>query len=296
LDVGPFRRFQATVFRNARGSRGIERRKMPARTIHWPEYLIEAVSLGVFMISAAGVTTLLRHPSSPLAAWQADPVVQRIPIGVAMGLTLVLLVYSPLGRRSGAHLNPAVTLTFLRLGKIATTDAIGYIAAQFAGGTLGILAATAVFAGLPAHPAVGYVATVPGPAGDAAAFAAEALMSFGMMSLVLVVSNSARLSRFTGVFAGLLVASYIVCEAPISGMSMNPARTLGPNLLAHRAMPLWIYFTAPPLGMLAAAERYARRHGSHRVRCAKLHHPAHGPCIFRCGYLERSSHAVEPAL
>jgi aquaporin Z len=253
---------------------------------HWPEYASEAICLALFMVSAAGVTTLLRHPLSPFSSWSPSPLVQRIPIGIAMGLTLTAIVYSPLGGRSGAHMNPALTLTFLRLGKVSAKDAAAYVIAQFAGGTLGILAATRLFAGLPADPSVNFVATVPGPHGAAAAFLAETTISFGMMLLVLGVSNASRLMRWTGVCAGVLVAIYITIEAPLSGMSMNPARTLGPAMLAHTAQSLWIYFTAPPLGMLLAAELYVRRFGRARVRCAKLHHPSGTRCIFRCRFME----------
>jgi aquaporin Z len=253
---------------------------------HWPEYASEAACLALFMMSATVFTTLLRHPLSPIAGWAADPLVRRIPMGIAMGLTLVAIVYSPLGRRSGAHMNPALTLTFLRLGKVAPLDAAAYVAAQFAGGVVGIVFSTALLAGLPADPSVNFVATVPGPHGAAAAFAAETAISFGMMLLVLTVSNVSRMMRFTGMFAGLLVAVYITIEAPLSGTSMNPARTLGPAMLAHTARTLWIYFTAPPLGMLLAAELYVRRHGAEHVRCAKLHHSSNVRCIFRCRFME----------
>jgi aquaporin Z len=107
-----------------------------------------------------------------------------------------------------------------------------------------------------------------------------------MMLTVLSVSNTQHLARFTGAFAGALIAIYITFEDPLSGMSMNPARTLGPALLSHTAHSLWIYFTAPLLGMLLAAELYVRTMGAQRVRCAKLHHPASGPCIFRCRFME----------
>ena len=254
---------------------------------HWPEYLIEAVCLGLFMVSAAGFATLLQHPLSPFSAWHVSPLVQRIPMGIAMGLTAAAIIYSPLGRRSGAHMNPALTLTFLRLGKVAPADALGYVAGQFAGGMAGIIAAAWLFRGLPADPSVNYVATVPGASGPAAAFVAEASISFGMMLMVLSVSNTPRLARLTGLCAGALVATYITLEAPFSGMSMNPARTAGPALLAHTAGSLWIYFTAPLLGMLLAAESFIRIHGHARVRCAKLHHPFNVRCIFRCGYMER---------
>ena len=85
-------------------------------------------------------------------------------------------------------------------------------------------------------------------------------------------------------FAGALVATYITLEAPLSGMSMNPARTFGPAILTHTARSLWIYFTAPLLGMLLAAEFYVRIHGRAHVKCAKLHHPFDVRCIFTCGY------------
>jgi len=107
-------------------------------------------------------------------------------------------------------------------------------------------------------------------------------MAFGMMTLVLHLSNCKQLSRFTGVFAGLLVAAYITLAAPFSGMSMNPARTLGSALPAGVFNALWIYFTAPPLAMLFAAEVYLWQKGKAAVRCCKLHHDNPRRCIF-CG-------------
>jgi len=104
-----------------------------------------------------------------------------------------------------------------------------------------------------------------------------------MMTMVLLVSNSRR-ARLTGLFAGLLVATCISVEAPLSGMSMNPARTLGSAVHAAQWTALWVYFTAPPLGMLAAAEVYVRLPGAREVWCAKLHHDNDKRCIFRCGY------------
>jgi aquaporin Z len=253
---------------------------------HWPEYAIEATCLALFMISAAGMSTLLQHPSSPIAGWSSVSLVQRVPMGVAMALTNAVLIYSPLGARSGAHMNPAVTLTFLRLRKIAPADAAGYVLAQFAGGLAGIAIATWALAGLPAHPAVNYAATVPGSAGPAIAFAAEMAISFLLMLVVLSMSGTPQLARFTGLGASLLVATYIIVEAPFSGMSMNPARTLGSNVFASLLSPLWIYFIAPPAGMLLAGEWYARRHGHIRIRCAKLHHSDSVRCIFHCGHKE----------
>jgi aquaporin Z len=189
-------------------------------------------------------------------------------------------------------MNPAVTLAFLRLGKIARHDAAAYVAAQFTGGLAGILIATAVLRQLPAHPAVNYVATIPGPGGSLVALLAEAAISFVMMAMVLAVSNHPRISRFTGVFAGTLVAIYILIEAPLSGMSMNPARSLGPAVLAGSLNSMWIYFAGPLAGMAAAAESVGRLRGRADVRCAKLVHFPGVPCIFRCGYAARIEEAA----
>lgn len=261
---------------------------------HSPEYLIEAAGLGLFMVSACAFGTVLGHPGSPVVRALPDPLVRRVLMGLWMGLTAVALIYSPWGQRSGAHFNPATTLTFWRLGKVARTDAVFYVLAQGAGGLAGVLIAAAILGDLLAHPSVQYVATYPGPAGPGAAFVAECVIAFILMSVVLRASNTARLARFTGLFAGALVATYIAIEAPISGMSMNPARTLASAIPAQSWAALWVYFTAPPLGMLLAAQVYVSRRGIAGVFCAKLHHDNRQRCIFRCRYAELI--ATQPAM
>jgi aquaporin Z len=111
---------------------------MKPRAFHWPEYLMEALGLGLFMMSAGGFATLLWAEGSPVRAAVPSDLARRAVMGVAMGLTAVVNIYSPWGRRSGAHLNPATTLTFWRLGKVSGRDAVFYVAAQFAGGTIGV--------------------------------------------------------------------------------------------------------------------------------------------------------------
>jgi aquaporin Z len=252
---------------------------------HWPEYLLEGTGLGLFMLAASAFAVLLFHPASPLGV--GDPFVRRALMGLAMGATAVALIYSPGGRRSGAHLNPAVTLTFFRLGKIDGWDTVFYVVAQLVGGLAGMLVAVASLRDLLAAPSVQYVVTVPGPTGIAAAFLGELIISAVLMIVVLATSNSTRFARFTGLFAGTLVAVFITLEAPLSGMSMNPARTVASATPAGIWTAWWLYVAAPALGMLAAAEFHA---WSRRpVRCAKLHHSAAAPCIFRCGYGKASS-------
>lgn len=250
---------------------------------HWPEYAIEAAGLGLFMVSAGLFAVLLYHPASPALDAIADPLGRRVLMGLAMGSTAIALIYSPWGQRSGAHFNPAVTLTFLRLGKVERWDAVFYAMAQALGGVGGIVLVNTLTGGLVAHPAIRYVATVPGPWGRSVAFAAEVAISFALMSVVLAVSNTARLARFTGLCAGVLVATWITVEAPLSGMSMNPARSLASSVPANLWTAFWIYLTAPPLGMLLAAELHVRL-ARLPVRCAKLDHAGDQRCIFRCGY------------
>lgn len=250
---------------------------------HWREYVIEASLLGAFMVSACAFTTLLEHPASPAFRALPDPFIRRLFTGCAMGATAAALIYSRWGKRSGAHMNPAVTFTFARLGKVAPRDAIAYAAAQFLGGALGVALSGWALGPLLAQERVRWAVTLPGPAGRAAAFAGEMVITFILMSVILRVSNHARFAAWTGLCAGLLVATYITLEAPLSGMSMNPARTLASAVAARDWTALWIYFTAPPLGMLLAAEAYLRTRGQAAVFCAKLHHQNSEPCIF-CEY------------
>lgn len=261
---------------------------------HWPEYAIDGVCLGLFMVSAAAWATLLQHPASPASAplmrW---PALQRSVMGLAMGATAAALIYSPLGRRSGAHMNPAVTLTFAALGRVAWRDAIGYVGGQFLGGLAGLLLAVLLLGGLPGDPSVNFVATVPGAWGRWGAFAAEAVISFLMMATVLRMSGDAKRARFTGLAAGALVATFIAVESPISGMSMNLARTLPSNLLAAETSTLWLYAIAPALGMLTAGAQFSRQHGGQSPGCAKLHHSSAVRCIF-CGQEPSNPGTCEP--
>ena len=251
---------------------------------HWPEYFMEAAELGAFMIAACVAAVVLLDTESPVAQALPYPILQRFLMGFAMGGTAAAIIYSPWGKRSGAHFNPAVTLTYLRLGKIDPWDAAFYIIFQFAGGVAGVVLAAMVLGKALAAQGVDYIVTIPGPHGTAVAFLGEFTISLFLMTAVLFSSNSRRLASYTGWIVGALLVIYVTVEAPLSGMSMNPARTLGSALPADVWKSWWVYFTAPTLAMLTAAELYVRGRGIHHVRCAKLNHTSDDRCIFRCGY------------
>jgi aquaporin Z len=215
-----------------------------ALKLHWPEFLIEAWALGVFMVFASVASTELRHLDSRR---------QLILIGLAMGSTAIALIYSPWGKRSGAHMNPAVTLAFLSLGRISPVNATGYILFQFLGGYLGVLVAWGCLGSTFAELPVRFIVTRPGALGSGTAFAAEFFISFVLMLTILLVSNERRWARYTGLLAGLLICVYVSIESPLSGMSMNPARTLASALPARDWNHLWLYFTAPVAAMWLAA-------------------------------------------
>jgi aquaporin Z len=151
--------------------------------LHWPEYAMEAALLGLFMLSACVFTVILQFPQSPVREAISPPMLRRALGGVAMGITAIALIYSPWGQRSGAHINPSVTLTFLRLGKIRAVDAAFYFLFQFAGAAIGVLVAAAALGARIADPAVQYAATYPGRAGPAIAGLGEFIITLAQRGL-----------------------------------------------------------------------------------------------------------------
>src|SRR5256884_6861765 len=129
---------------------------------HWPEYLMEAACLGLFMVSAFTFATILEHPDSPVHQAIPNSLLRRFLMGLAMGSTAIGIIYSPWGKQSGAHINPSTTLTFFRLGKVATWDAVFYVVFQFIGGIIGAVLATAGFPPWGFHSARDFVRPMPG--------------------------------------------------------------------------------------------------------------------------------------
>ncbi len=213
-----------------------------------------------------------------------NAIVRRVLMGIAMGITAIFIIRSPMGKRSGAHFNPAITLTYFRLGKIDAWNAIFYVVFQFLGGVFGVAVSALVLRSSLADPSVDYAVTAPGRYGTAAAFFAELFMATALMGVVLWLSNRPSLANLTSYFVGILIALDILFFAPVSGFSINPARTTGSAVFADVWTAEWLYFVAPLLGMMISAEICLRIYGADRILCAKLHPDPKYPCPFLCHY------------
>jgi aquaporin Z len=251
---------------------------------NWRLYIFEGVELAIFMISACVFTVLLFHSSYPALRLIPNAALRRLLMGIAMGITAICIIRSPIGQRSGAHFNPAITLTYLRLGKIGVWDALFYVVFQFMGGVFGVAVSALVLRSSLADPSVEYAITVPGRDGTAAAFCAELFMATVLMGAVLWISNRPSVANLTSYSVGILIALYFLLFAPVSGFSINPARTTGSAVFAGIWTAGWLYFVAPVLGMMISAEIYLRIYGADRVLCAKLHPDPKYPCPFDCHF------------
>ncbi|HUK45994.1 MAG TPA: aquaporin [Terriglobales bacterium] len=250
---------------------------------HWPEYLMEAGELAFFMFSVCTFATLLQHPASPVRQFIPSVIGRRALMGLAVGLTVVAIIITPWGKQSGGHFNPAITLTFYSLGKVAFWDAVFYVTAQFVGAAAGVAIAGVVLRGAPQTQVVRYAVTVPGILGNTGALAGEITISFVLMTVILFATNRETLARYTPFLVGVLYATFITFESPLSGMSMNPARTFGSAFRSGYWQAIWIYFIAPTIGMLIAGEIFLWLRNGVAPYCAKLHHANNKRCIFRHG-------------
>jgi aquaporin Z len=249
---------------------------------HLREYLAEVAGTMFMVLVGLSAVVLNFGTGSPTAELIPNEAARRLLTGATFAGAAAVVAYSPLGMRSGGHLNPAVTLAFHRLGKVGARDAVGYLGAQLAGASLGAVAVALLWTDRAESVNLGV--TGPGTAGRLAAFGAEVAMTFVLVTVILHFVDRVRVARLTPLVAGAVAALFVMLLAPVSGTSLNPARSAGPAVVLPRLTDLWIYLTAPVLGALAAAELFGRVRG--RPRCAKLVHPPRGrPCHFiDCAY------------
>lgn len=223
---------------------------------NWKHYLQEALGLAIFMISACFFSALifsekgLWYNAIPSVTWK------NIVMGSAMGLTALFIFYSPWTAPSGSQINPAVTLTFLRLDKMCRYDALFFSLFQVAGGLLAVLIMQKIMGSVLIDSPVNSAVTVPGKPGMWWALLIEILIAFVTMSMVLFTSGSDKWKNYTRIIAGCLVCTWVIVAGPISGFGMNPARSLASALPANIWTAFWIYLFVPFIGMLLAAEFY----------------------------------------
>jgi aquaporin Z len=215
-------------------------------------YLQEAFGLAIFMISACFFGALLEGKNSSLHHAIPNGFTRTILMGVLMGATALLIFYSPFTAPSGSHINPAVSLTFLRLGKMCHWDALFYGIFQLTGGILAVYIMQLLMGEILTAPPVDSVAT--GKACMWPAFIAELIIAFFTMTMVLFTSNHTTLKKYTRIFSGCLVCTWVIVAGPVSGFGMNPARSFASALSAHIWTAFWIYLIVPFAGMLLAAE------------------------------------------
>lgn len=234
----------------------------PGRGQHWPYYLTEAAGLAVFVVGLGLLSIALEHPASALhqalVARGVGEELRRVPLGIGLGLMVAAITYSPWGQRSGAHLNPAITLAFWQLGKISGADALWYVLAQAVGGFGSVWLLKISLFRYYSHPRIHFGTTQPGPDGPLLAFVAEFVISLVFMLVLLAALHSARLHKAAGWLGSALLAAYVIWETPLSGMSVNPLRSLSAAVAARDYTGLWLYLVAPTAAMWLAAVLFQR--------------------------------------
>lgn len=223
---------------------------------NWKHYLQEALGLAIFMISACFFSAMLFSEKSSWHNAIPNVMLKNIIMGIAMGSTALFIFYSPLTAPSGSQINPAITLTFLRLGKMCRYDALFFALFQILGGTVAVYAMQLLMGSMLIDTPVNSVVTIPGKFGIAGALVTELIIAFITISMVLFTSNNDKLKKYTRIFAGCLVCTWVIVAGPISGFGMNPARSFASALPANIWTAFWIYLFVPFIGMLLAAEFY----------------------------------------
>lgn len=244
---------------------------VPFNRLHPRLYAAEA--LGTALLVFVGLSCVIAWfaPGSVLVAWVPSPALRRALAGACFGTVGACIAVSPLGRCSGAHINPAVSLAFFLEGRLSWRDLAGYVLAQMAGAVPGA-ALLALWGHASAQ--MNYGITVVGPDGSLpAAFGGELFATVALVWAIFITAAHERSRAFTPWTIPPLFAWLVWWEAPLSGASANPARSFGPALIAGQWPHFWIYLAAPTLGaLLAIGVLRLEWIGRHRVPVAKLFH------------------------
>ena len=255
------------------GLRGVKQMKVAFKK-NWKHYFQEALGLAIFMISACFFSAMLFSEKS--SWYDAIPsfMIRNMLMGIAMGSTALFIFYSPFTAPSGSQINPAVTLTFLRLDKMCRYDAMFFIIFQILGGTIAVYIMQWLMGDILINPPVNSAVTVPGKTGVWWALVTELMIAFITMTMLLFTSNNERLKKYTRLFAGCLVCTWVIVAGPVSGFGMNPARSFASAMPAGIWTAFWIYLFVPFAGMLLAAGFYLfverRRLNNHHSKIKRM--------------------------
>ena len=218
--------------------------------LHWPEWAAELAGTAILMIGGLGAVTLDFGAHSPIAPLLPSHSLRLLLTGALFAATGALIAISPLGRISGAHLNPAVTLAFWLSGKMHNHDVGAYLGAQLLGALIGVGVLRVLW---PDFATVGYGVTHPGTGMTSIdALAIETVMTGAFVGTILLFVSSMRTARWTPLAAWVVVTLLVWQGAPLTGTSINPARSLAPALLAWHLENVWIYVAGPLFGSLLA--------------------------------------------
>lgn len=223
---------------------------------NWKHYLQEALGLAIFMVSACFFSAMFFSEKSSWYNAVPGEMLKNVLMGLLMGLTALLIFYSPYTAPSGSHINPAVTVTFLRLEKMCRYDAMFFVISQIFGGTIAVYIMQLLMGSIVTEAPVNSAVTVPGKTGAGWALFIELIIAFITMTMVLFTSQHGRLKKYTRIFSGILVCCWVIFAGPISGFGMNPARSFASALPSGIWTAFWIYLFAPFAAMLLAAEFY----------------------------------------
>jgi aquaporin Z len=243
---------------------------------HWKEWQAELAGTAVLLFAVVTAKYWAVRAGPPFS----DPAIRVLIVGTVAGLAVIGVAFSPLGRRSGAHLNPAVTIGMWLQGITGRADLAGYTTAQIIGGIAGVAAARTW--GPQVASATVHWAVIAPPAGmtEPAAAAVEAGATFAQLVLVFRVLASRRYHQWAPVVAGILLTVFIIALAPVSGAGFNPVRGLAPDVLASVYPAIWIYFAGPVAGSAAAAAAVIA--WGRRPVTGKLRHDPEINCHMRC--------------
>ncbi len=247
----------------------------------WTLFLSEFLGTALLVGVGLSIVILDFGTGSPMVAALPDPGLRRLITGFLFGATGACIAVSPVGKTSGAHINPVVTLAFRLKGKMSSPHALGYVIAQLAGAIAGALPLV-VWGHMGAS--IDFGATFPGAGYTALqAMLGEIITTFGLIAGLFLFLGHSRLRNYTPLLFPFLYAVMVFLEAPVSGTSTNPARSVGPSLVAGDWRGWWVYWLGPFLGtMLALAVGQFSWLRRFEVEVAKVYHFEHDPHgIFR---------------